>query len=110
MVARAYQLSNMLQNDNIDAEVINARFLKPLDIDTITKSFNKTKKIVTLEDNDYEFGFGATIKKYVPEDKVLSLGYPNIYLEHGKIDELEKVYGLDLDSMYQKISNYLKNK
>lgn len=109
MVARAYQVANMLKENKIDAEVINARFLKPLDTKTITESFNKTKLLVTLEDNDYEFGFGATIKKYIREDKVLSLGYPNIYLEHGKIEELEKAYGLDVDSIYNKITNYLKD-
>ena len=109
MVARAYLLANRLKDDNIDIEVINARFLKPLDIDTIKASFNKTKLLVTIEDNDYEFGLGATVKKYIRKDKVLSIGYPNIYLEHGKIDELERAYGLDIDSMYNTITNYLKN-
>ncbi len=108
MVARAYQLASKLKEGNIDAEVINARFLKPLDIDTIKESFNKTKLLVTIEDGDYEFGFGATIKKYIREDKVLSIGYPNVYLEHGSISEIEKKYHLDIDSMYEKIVNYLK--
>ncbi len=107
MVARAIALSNKLQENNISTEVINARFLKPLDINTIKKSFNKTKHIVTIEDNDSEYGFGATIKKYIREDKVLTLGYPNTYLEHGKIEEIEKKYGLDIDTMYTKITNYL---
>lgn len=109
MVAKALALSNKLKENNINAEVINARFLKPLDVDTITKSFNKTKLLVTIEDNDFEYGFGATVKKYIREDKVLSLGYPNTYLEHGEIEEIEKKYELDIDSMYKKIVNYLKD-
>jgi len=106
MVARAYRIANKLKDNNIDAEVINARFLKPLDTKTIIDSFNKTKLLVTLEDNDYEYGFGATIKKYIREDKVLSLGYPNTYLEHGSIDELEKKYYLDENSIYEQIIDF----
>ena len=109
MVSRAYLVANILKDINIDCEVINIRFLKPLDVDAIKESFNKTKLLVTIEDNDYEYGLGATIKKYIREDKVLSLGYPNIYLEHGTISELEKEYGLDIDSIYEKIANYVKN-
>ena len=110
MATRAYIIANNLKEKNIDCEVINVRFLKPLDIKTIKDSFNKTKKIVTIEDNDCEYGLGATIKKYIREDKVLSLGYPNIYLEHGTINEIEKKYELDIDSLSKKIIDYVKEK
>lgn len=108
MVARAKIIADMLNEKNIYAEVINARFLKPLDISTIKKSYNKTKKIVTLEDNDFEFGLGATVKKYINTNDVLSFGYHNIFLEHGKINELEEKYHLDNKSIYLEILNYLK--
>lgn len=108
MVDYAYLVSKELEKENIYAEVINLRFLKPLDINTIKKSFNKTKKIVTLEDNDYEYGLGATIKKYFTMDKILSIGYPNIYLPHGNIKDLEKMYGLDIDSLSNKIIAFIK--
>ena len=110
MVDYAYLVSKELEKDNIYAEVINARFLKPLDVNSINKSYGITKKIVTLEDNDYEYGLGATIKKYFPEDRVLSLGYPNIYLEHGKISDLEKIYHLDIDGIKEQIISFIKNK
>ena len=110
MVDYAYLVSKELEKDNIYAEVINARFLKPLDVDSINKSYGITKRIVTLEDNDYEYGLGATIKKYFPHDRVLSLGYPNIYLEHGKISDLEKKYHLDIESIKEQIINFIKNK
>ncbi len=50
MVERAMEISELLKKENIDAEVINARFLKPLDKETILKSIEKTKKVVTIED------------------------------------------------------------
>ena len=56
MVARAMEVSNLLEKKNIKAEVINARFIKPLDKDTIIKSCEKTKKVITIEDGLLERG------------------------------------------------------
>lgn len=50
MVERAIEVANLLQNDGIDVEVINARFLKPFDEEALLKSACKTKKVVTIED------------------------------------------------------------
>lgn len=50
MVPKAMEISEMLKKENIDVEIINARFLKPLDKETILKSIEKTKRVVTLED------------------------------------------------------------
>lgn len=50
MVEKAMEISKVLQTENIDAEVINARFLKPFDKETIVKSAEKTKRVITIED------------------------------------------------------------
>ena len=50
MVQRAMEVSELLKNQNINAEIINARFLKPLDKYTILKSIEKTKRVITIED------------------------------------------------------------
>jgi len=50
MVERAFEVAEFLQKENIDVEIINARFLKPLDKETILKSIEKTKAVITLED------------------------------------------------------------
>lgn len=52
MVERALEVSELLEKDNIDAEIINARFLKPLDNETILNSIRKTKKVITIEDRN----------------------------------------------------------
>lgn len=108
MVARSLRVAQKLTKDKFNVEVINVRFLKPLDTKVIIDSYKKTNLMVTIEDNDYEFGLGATVKKYVNEEKVLSLGYPNIYLEHGNIKDLEEMYQLDDESLYQKIKEFYK--
>ena len=56
MVERAQEVAKMLEKENIDAEIINARFLKPLDKETILKSAEKTKNVVTIEDGLIEGG------------------------------------------------------
>lgn len=110
MTARAYKIANYLQNEGYSIEVINARFLKPLDIKTIEKSYNKTKSIITMEDADYEFGLGATIKKYFNQENVLSFGYKNCYLEHGNIDDLEIKYHLDENYLQKEIKMHINKK
>ena len=110
MVKRSLDVAKKLEENDISVEVINARFLKPLDIETIEKSYKKTKKIVTIEDNDYEYGLGATIKKYINQNDILSIGYPNIYLEHGIVTELEEKYGLDENSLYNEILTFIRKK
>ena len=108
MVSRALKVANNLSKDGYKIEVINVRFLKPLDIKTISHSFNKTGRIVTIEDADCEFGLGATVKKYFNQDKVTSIGYNNIYLEHGSIPDLETKYQLDEENLYKRIKKILK--
>ena len=56
MVERAKAIEELLAKENIDAEIINARFLKPLDKETILKSVEKTKNVVTIEDGLIEGG------------------------------------------------------
>ena len=110
MVVRAYKIAKKLEKDGISAEVINARFIKPLDIDTIKKSFELTKKIVTIEDGDSENGLGSIIKNNFDCNKVLSIGYPNTYLPHGSIDEIEKLYQVDEENILIKIKEFLRDK
>lgn len=60
MVERAKEVSDLLKKDNIDAEIINARFIKPLDSEAIIKSVLKTKTVITLEDGILKGG----LRKY----------------------------------------------
>ena len=68
-VASAMELAQQLENEEIEAEVINARFLKPFDKETIKKSIMKTKKVITLEDNTIIGGLGSEVKEIIAKDK-----------------------------------------
>ena len=65
MVAKAIEVSNELEKDGIEAEVINARFLKPLDEKNILKSIQKTQKIITIEDGSINGGLYTSIAELV---------------------------------------------
>lgn len=104
MVDRGYELLKKLKEIGIEAELINIRFLKPLDSDLVLKSIRKTKKIITIEDNILEGGLASSIKELLIDNKIenikiKSFGYPNVFVKHGTVDEIEKLYGLDIDNI-----------
>ncbi len=114
-VSKAMKISKSLYKNEIKAEVINARFLKPFDSSTILKSINKTRFVITLEDNTLIGGLGSEVKSLIAEKNIQnvsikSFGYPDIFVEHGSIPELEKKYGLDENTISNYIKNTIKNK
>lgn len=64
-VSSAIKLAEELKEKDIEAEVINARFLKPFDKETILKSISKTKKVITMEDNTIIGGLGSEVKELI---------------------------------------------
>ena len=114
MTATAMKVSKMLEKDGINAEVINAKFLKPLDESTIKESISKTKFVITIEDGTKIGGLGSSIKelivnKNIEEVKIKSFAYPDEFIKHGSVPELEKVYGLDCESIYNFLKKLLKD-
>ena len=104
MVEKAVQISEILKQKNIDAEIINVRFLKPIDKDTIINSIKKTKNVITLEDGIIKGGLGSTVIELVNSSnleniKVKTFGYNDCFVKHGKVEELEKEYGLDANDI-----------
>lgn len=61
----ALKLSELLKEKETQAEVINARFLKPFDAETVLKSISKTKKVITMEDNTIIGGLGSQVKELI---------------------------------------------
>ena len=110
MTAMAMKVANELEKDDINAEVINARFLKPLDESKITESISNTKFVITIEDGTEIGGLGSSIKELIINKgleniKIMSFAYPDEFIKHGSVSELEELYGLD----YKNIVNYIKH-
>ena len=111
MVSKAMKIAEKLKKENnLNIEVINARFLKPLDKKTIKKSILKTKNVITIEDGTIINGLATAIKELIIDEKlkeinIKSYAYPDEYIKHGTVDELEDIYGLSIE----KITSYITN-
>ena len=104
MVARAVEVSDLLKEQGIDCEVINARFLKPLDENTIETSIRKTRKVITIEDGILRGGLGTSVNELINDCRidgvhVKAYGYDDVFVQHGSVDELEELNGLDAKSI-----------
>ena len=107
-VARAMKVSEILEQDGISADVINVRFLKPLDKEVIKKSIVKTKNVITIEDGTIINGLGTAIKELIVDEelkniKIKSYAYPDEFIKHGSVEELEKIYRIDKENIIKNI-------
>ncbi len=116
MVARAMNLAEKIEKEQPDmtVEVINVRFLKPIDKETIKQSIQKTKQVITIEDGTIINGLATAVQEMILEEelqeiKVKNYAYPDKYIEHGAVEELEKIYGLDIETMKGDFENIFLN-
>ncbi len=108
MVAKAFEVKEELEKEGKTAEVINARFLKPFDEQTVINSMKKTKNIITLEDNTIIGGLASKVEELISKNKedniqFKAFGLPDTFIEHGKVEELEEMYKLDAKSIAKEI-------
>ena len=99
-VARCMQVAENLEKNGKSTDVINARFLKPFDKETVKKSIEKTKYVITIEDGTVVNGLGTNVKELIVEEKmenvkIQNYAYPDEFIRHGSVEELEKIYGVD---------------
>lgn len=100
MVKTAIDVSKILKEENIEAEVLNLRFIKPVDNKLILESVNKTKKLVLIDEAAKYGSFAFNILSMLPRDvKVLIKTLPDSFIEQGSVDELLKENKLDADSI-----------
>lgn len=113
-VSRAMKIAEKIEKEKqINAEVINARFLKPLEKNIIKQSIEKTKHVVTIEDGTAINGLSTAIKELIIDEKidnikVQNFAYPDEYIRHGTVDELEELYNLDAKNIINKIVEELE--
>lgn len=108
-VGKAVEVAELLKKQNINSEVINARFLKPLDEKFIVKSIKKTGRVATIEDNTLKGGLGSSVIELVNKFnlhniKVETFGYDDCFVPHGGTEELEKIYKQDVESIAEQLA------
>lgn len=113
MVKTAEAVYANLKEQGYACSLINARFAKPLDKDTLREVTVKHKLVVTLEENVINGGFGEHITGFYNEEgnliHVLNIAIPDTYVEHGNVDILRKELGIDADTVTKRtIEAYCK--
>ncbi len=109
-VANCLAAAEKLAADGIEAKVINIHTIKPLDEELVVAAAKETGKVVTVEEHSVIGGLGSAVCDVLSEQaptKVLKIGINDTYGESGPAAELVKKYGLDADSIYEKIKSQL---
>ncbi len=104
-------VSDMDKADSDKVAHYDLRFLKPLDDKLLTEIGENYDKIITVEDGIRMGGMGSAVLEWMSDHgyspKIKRLGLPDHFVEHGTVDELRKVCGLDNDSMRKVIEETL---
>ena len=102
MISLARGLAESLEADGYSAAVINPRFIKPLDREVLARYASRVTAFVTFEDHVKMGGFGTAVVEALDEMglsvPVVRIGWPDQFIEHGKIDELRARYGLTAEA------------
>ena len=111
MVNRSVSVIEKLKEKNIQAEVINCRFIKPMDLDYLSNNFSRFSKVVTIEEGVLDGGFGEGVVSWSSannlKNDILNLGLPNDFVDHGPRKDLLQEVKLDSESLYMKIMDFV---
>jgi 1-deoxy-D-xylulose-5-phosphate synthase len=106
-VETALQVADTLEKMDFSSDVIYSRFIKPLDERIIIESAVKTRRIVTIEDNTIEGGFGSRVLEMINQKginvKTRMFGFPDKFIPHGSKNELIQNYKLDPDAIVRDV-------
>ena len=118
MVKPSLDAAVLLRQAGLQAEVIDMRFIKPLDTDLLTEVWQRHRHVVTVEENCLAGGFGAAVlewshNQYDAEHAgalpaVLNIGIPDRFQEHAARKELLLDLGLDAKSLARRIQSFLQ--
>lgn len=113
-VMPAVKAAEQLAEQGISAGVVNARFIKPLDAELILGQAKATGRIVTVEENVLQGGFGSAVLELLQDNnmaqvKVKRLGIPDQYIEQGTQAQLRKDVGIDAEGIAAAVEAFLKN-
>lgn len=109
MVYPSLQAAIKLQKFGLSIQVINARFVKPLDKDLILKAAN-CKKILTVEENVIAGGFGSAVSELLAGHnlEIHHMGLPDKFIEHGTVNQLKQDLGLTEEGIFNTVLKIFK--
>jgi 1-deoxy-D-xylulose-5-phosphate synthase len=97
----------MIEAEGHSAAVVNPRFAKPVDRDCIDRYATKCGLVVTMEDHVLAGGFGSAVLECLNEQEidvpVVRIGWPDQFIEHGKVESLREKYGLTAEAALDRV-------
>jgi 1-deoxy-D-xylulose-5-phosphate synthase len=113
MVDYSLKAAGLLLKEGIHPEIINIRFIKPLDTKILDDISTRHSKIVTLEESSLVGGFGSGVLEYFNEknykNDILRIGLPDIFINHGSQSELHHQLEIDPEGIAKKVKAFCKN-
>jgi len=108
------EVQNRLNEKGISIEHHDMRFVKPIDKDALHTIFKNHKKVITVEDGTITGGFGSAVIEFMSENeyssKIIRLGIPDKFIEHGTQPQLQAICGYDADGIYNTILQEIPQK
>ena len=102
MITMAKELAVLLESQGFSAAVINPRFIKPIDREMLAQYSRRVAAFVTFEDHVKMGGFGSAVIDALQEIgsavPVVRIGWPDQFIEHGKVEALRAKYGLSAEA------------
>ncbi len=112
LLPMAVEMADRLDAQGVSAAVINPRFVKPLDRELLAAYAGRVSAFVTFEDHVLMGGFGSAVLEALSEMQfnvpVIRIGWPDHFVEHGKVDQLRAQNGISVDAAMEKLAPYLK--
>jgi 1-deoxy-D-xylulose-5-phosphate synthase len=112
LLPMARELAQELELLGYSAAVINPRFVKPLDRELVASYARQATAVVTFEDHVLMGGFGSAVLEALSEmgieTPVIRIGWPDQFIEHGKVDALRVKHGVSVEAALEKLAPYLR--
>ncbi len=114
-VSEALSAHSTLMEQGISATVVNCRFVKPLDSDLIVSLAREIPRIITVEENVRQGGFGSAVLECLSEQRITGfllecIGIPDTFVEHGSQSLLKTKYGIDAPAIVNAAKRLLLDK
>mgnify|MGYP001352364122 FL=1 len=105
MVYNALEVAKKLNVTGLNLEVVNCRFIKPMDTSYLKSAVSKFSTFITLEESNIAGGFGDGVSSWLLENnfkgKLKRIGLPDSFVQHGSRNEILKSIGLDNDTLFE---------
>ncbi len=112
LVHEALAAAEALHSSGVDAAVVDARFVKPLDEELILDLASTTSRVVTVEENVVQGGFGSAVGELLHERgssaRLVKVGVPDCFIEHGAVSILRRNLGLDAAGLQSVVEKMLE--